>query len=143
MTSHDVDVVARKLATIQQTVLALEVVKGISLEDYRTDVWRRKAIERFLQEGIEAALDCASHLVVRAGRPAPPDLYSTFLAAAALGALEPAFAQRLAPAAGLRNRLVHEYDELDDAKVHAALPQAVDDLTRFIAEVDAFLQRKP
>lgn len=143
MTAHDTDVLTRKLATIQQTVVALEAVQGISFEDYRTDVWRRKGGERFLQEGIEAALDGTKLLLLRLGHPPPPELPATFLAAADLGALDRAFAQQLTSLVELRGWLVHFQGELDDAKVHAALPQAVDDLTRFIAEVDAFLRRKP
>lgn len=143
MTQHDVDVVRRKLAIVQQAVLALESLGTVTLDGYRADLWQRKATERFLQEGIEAALDCASHLVVRAGRPAPADPYSTFLAAAEVGVLDAAFARRLAPAAGLRDRLVHEYDDLDDETVFAALPRAAEDLARFVAEVERYLRRGP
>jgi uncharacterized protein YutE (UPF0331/DUF86 family) len=134
-------IVQRKLATIQGAILELERVRDLTLEAYRADLWRKKAIERFLQEAIEAAVDCGAHLLVRLGRPAPPDLYSTFGALAAAGILDDALARRLAPAAGLRNRLVHEYDDLDDARIHAAIGVAVDDLTAFVAAIHATLLR--
>jgi uncharacterized protein YutE (UPF0331/DUF86 family) len=38
-----------------------------------------------------------------------------------LGILSAELAQRLAPSAGLRNRLVHEYETLDDDRVLAAI----------------------
>jgi uncharacterized protein YutE (UPF0331/DUF86 family) len=38
-------------------------------------------------------------------------------------------AQRLIPAAGLRNRLVHDYEAIDPSRVHAALPIALRDLS--------------
>lgn len=135
MNAFDVAVVLRKLAIIQTAVAELERVRRLTLAEYRADLWRKKAIERFLQEAVEAAVDCGAHLLVRRGRPAPPDLYSTFAALAADGILDPALAARLAPSAGLRNRLVHEYDALDDTRVHAAIGAAVDDLTAFVAAV--------
>lgn len=139
MTQLDVAVVRRKLGLIQQALIALGTVRGLTLAEYQADLFRKKAIERFLQEAIEAAVDCASHVVVRAGRPAPADLYSSFLALADLGAIDRALAEALAPSAGLRNRLVHEYDTLDDAKVHAAVGTACDLLARFIDAMDRHL----
>jgi uncharacterized protein YutE (UPF0331/DUF86 family) len=48
---------------------------------------------------------------------------------------------RRASAAGLRNRLVHEYDELDPVKVHEALVTAVADVTEYLDQVRRFLDR--
>lgn len=48
-------------------------------------------------------------------------------------------ATRLAPAAGLRNRLVHEYDEIDDGKVLEAVGEARRDFGRYVGSVMDFL----
>lgn len=122
-------------AAFHVAVIELERVRDLPLAEYRKDLWRKKAIERFLQEAIDAAVDCAVHLLARAGRPALPDTYSSFAALAALGVIDDALASALAPATGLRNRLVHEYDAIDDAKVHASVGFAITQLPRFIAQV--------
>ena len=44
-------------------------------------------------------------------------------------------AQRLIPAAGLHNRLVHDYEAIDPSRVHAALPIALRDLSELAAAV--------
>ena len=62
---------------------------------------------------------------------------------ASLGAIDAALAADLAPAAGLRNRLVHEYDEIDDAIVHRSIPKAIDLLPRFVAQIDSYLSARP
>jgi uncharacterized protein YutE (UPF0331/DUF86 family) len=46
----------------------------------------------------------------------------------------------LAPSAGLRNRLVHEYEAIDDTIVIAAVPQAQDLYPQYIAAVERQLQ---
>lgn len=45
----------------------------------------------------------------------------------------------LAPAAGLRNRIVHEYEELDHVRVLAAAREAQDRLRPYVAAVEAYL----
>ncbi|MGH3995944.1 MAG: HepT-like ribonuclease domain-containing protein [Pseudonocardiaceae bacterium] len=49
--------------------------------------------------------------------------------------LDDALAGRLRGLAGLRNRLVHVYDEIDDARVHEALTTGLPDLDAFAAAV--------
>ena len=75
----------------------LEPFRGMSLEAYGADVYRRKAVERLLQEVVEAAVDINSHLIVGSGRPAPDDLHSSFLALAEVGVIDRDFAAALAP----------------------------------------------
>ena len=55
------------------------------------------------------------------------------------GILSPELARRLAPSAGLRNRLVHEYDALDDDRVLAAIRTALELYPRYIQAIEAHL----
>ncbi len=68
-------------------------------------------------------------------------LLASFVELGRLGVLDPAFAQRLAPSAGLRNRLVHEYDEVDPVKLHEACRAATIDVPGYLRAVDAWLER--
>ena len=74
-----------------------------------------------LHEGIEAALDVNAHLIAELGAEVPDDYYGGFVKLGDLGILPRELARSLAPSAGLRNRLVHEYESLDDAKVLASI----------------------
>jgi uncharacterized protein YutE (UPF0331/DUF86 family) len=58
-----------------------------------------------------------------------------------LGVLETGFATRIARAAGLRNRLVHDYDDLDQRMLFGALREAVDDVPTYTAAVHAWVKR--
>lgn len=49
--------------------------------------------------------------------------------------------RRLQALAGLRNRLVHLYDEVDDYSVHEALQQGLDDLEGFAHAITTFAAR--
>jgi uncharacterized protein YutE (UPF0331/DUF86 family) len=66
-------------------------------------------------------------------------LIESFTALSRIGALPSDFAARLAPCAGLRNRIVHAYDDLDAGRVYDALRVALVDVPAYLAGVRAFL----
>jgi uncharacterized protein YutE (UPF0331/DUF86 family) len=113
MSPLDVEIIRRKLGIILENLKALEAIQGMKKEGYIRDIYKRKATERLLQELIEAAIDINTHTIVETGHTAPDDYYQSFILAGEIGIIPPDLAENLAPSAGLRNRLVHEYDGLD------------------------------
>ncbi|MFQ5845643.1 MAG: DUF86 domain-containing protein, partial [Planctomycetota bacterium] len=106
--------IRRKLSLMVESLSRLKPVVGLALDEWRADPDRHDAAERRLQTCIEAAIDVNGHLLVAAGQAAPADAYRSFVdLAEKLAVLPPDLARELAPSAGLRNRLVHRYDELD------------------------------
>jgi uncharacterized protein YutE (UPF0331/DUF86 family) len=59
---------------------------------------------------------------------------------ATLGVLPSDFSREIAFSAGLRNRIVHEYDEIDDSKVYGALKAAVRDIPVYLNHVNRFIE---
>ena len=51
------------------------------------------------------------------------------------------FAVRIAACAGLRNRIAHEYDTIDPARVHAAIQTAVLEIPEYLRSVQTFVAR--
>ncbi len=139
MTELDASLVRRKLATITRNLEDLAAVEGLSLSAYRADRFRQKGTERLLQETVEAAVDANLHLLRARGVATPADYYESFLALGRHGVIAAALAERVAPAAGLRNRLVHEYESIDDAKVLKAVADARRDFTAYVAAVERYL----
>lgn len=141
MSPVDAAIIRRKLGHITNSLAALGPLGRLSLAEYRQRLYERKAAERLLQETIEAALDINAHLIAEHAGTVPEDYYGGFLALAALHVVPEPLAQRLAPSAGLRNRLVHEYEGIDDAKVLAAIGMILDLYPQFVEAVEAFLTR--
>lgn len=141
MTELDRALVRRKLATIVQNLADLDSIAALSPEAYRADRLRRKAAERLLQELIEAAVDANLHILRALGGPVPGDYYSSFIALGHQGIIPATLATRLAPSAGLRNRLVHEYDEIDDLIVRRAAADARRDFGEYLARMEEYLHR--
>lgn len=140
MTELDAVLIRRKLERIATNLEDLAAVEDLSLEAYRSDRFRRKGIERMLQETVEAAVDANSHLLRASGDEPPADYYESFTRLGRAGILDEELAEALAPSAGLRNRLVHEYDEIDDTIVLEAVGEALRLFPRYVSAIEAKLE---
>lgn len=136
MTPVDRDIVARKLSVIVGCLKALDAIRTMTEERFDQELYMRKATERLLQELIEAAIDINTHLIVGSGKAAPDDYFGSFILAGQYGLIPSELAAELAPSAGLRNRLVHEYDVLDQSLVLAAAKEALSLYARYVEAVE-------
>ena len=75
-----------------------------------------------------------------AGKPLA-DYYVSFTQLAALGVYDADFGRRIAGCTGLRNRIVHEYDEVDPHRVHEALATATRDVATYLRAVQDYVKR--
>lgn len=142
MSPVEVEIVKRKLAIIIENLKALEPIKNMTMEEYINDLYKRKAAERLLQELIEAAIDINIHIIVQTGDTAPDDYYESFIKAGRLRIISADLAEKLAPSAGLRNRLVHEYDRIEDSMVYEALRTAEALYHKYIKEISDYISEK-
>lgn len=142
MSPIEKEIIRRKLLVIAENLKALEPITNMTREGYVGDVYKRKATERLLQELIEAAIDINSHLIVQTGHATPDDYYESFIKAGELSIISADLAEKLAPSAGLRNRLVHEYDLLDHSLVLEAVKMAEELYPKYIKEIETFILRR-
>ena len=141
MTPVEKDIIRRKLSVIIENLKDLEPISKMSKADYAGDVYKRKATERLLQELVEAAIDINTHLIVQTGNPAPEDYYESFIKSGEIKIITRKLAVRLAPSAGLRNRLVHEYDLLKHSVVFDAVKTAEKMYPEYVKEIEDYLSR--
>ena len=141
MSPVDAAVIRRKLARILASLDALKPISRLSVAEYRARLYERKAGERLLQEVIEAALDINAHLTAELGSEVPEEYYGGFLKIGELGIVSPDLARSLAPSAGLRNRLVHEYEGIDDEKVLGSIGTLLELYPRYVQAIEAFLTK--
>ena len=142
MTPVETEVVRRKLSVIVDNLQALKPVAKMDLATYVSDLFRRKGTERLLQELIEAAIDINMHIITGLGGGVPDDYFDSFLKLGETGVLTPDLARDLAPSAGLRNRLVHEYDRLDDAIILESVSTCQKHYTAFVGAINKYLSGK-
>lgn len=133
------DLIRHKMAMLHRYLQELEVHRSLTLEQYLTGGDRLRAIERLLQLIVEAAVDINTHIVTEVEGVPPADYTDSFLAAVRCGVIPAHLGDRLRPAAGLRNALVHEYGAIDDVRVHASIPMALDGFDLYLRSVTQWL----
>lgn len=84
-----------------------------------------------VQVAAQTCIDLANHVVASEGWRAPRNFGDAFTVLSEHGIVDDDLAGRLRGLAGLRNRLVHVYDAIDDTRVHAAMSTGLPDLEAF------------
>lgn len=137
----DPELVISKLERLEQYLEELEEIRDISFEEYMNDHFRKRGIERLIQLSVECATDINSYLLSKVVKVVPSDYQDSFLKAGRHSILPPEFAHEIAPSAGLRNRLVHEYDEIDDRIVHRSIRKTLKQYAQYIKHIRDFLSK--
>jgi len=138
----DRELVTRKIMLVMRDLDALRPIAAQDRIAYLDNPIHEVAAERYLERMIGRMIDINYHLLTESGHPPPVDYHGSFSKLADLGVLDREFAARIAPCAGLRNRIVHEYDDLDPSKVFEALQSAVHDIPHYLAKVNEFILRQ-
>jgi len=131
----DPDVLALRLAKLEQCVVGLRALAKTPKDTFVRDVALQAQGERWLHLAVESALDIAHHVLADRGGQPPPTYRDAFLQLERLGVLDAELAGRMADWAGLRNVLVHLDVAVDHARLHDIMAHDLDDLERFAAAV--------
>jgi uncharacterized protein YutE (UPF0331/DUF86 family) len=126
------DVVNKKLVSMTIYLNDLLPYKDISFDEFMK---KHYEIERLLELLVMTASDIIFHLISAKGEPIPSSYKAAFLRAGEMGIISVELSKSLALGAGLRNILVHEYEEIDYGLVHKSIPIAIRDFTAFIKEL--------
>lgn len=97
--------------------------------------------ERRLERIVNRAVDINFHIIRSLGEPPPDDYTASFLDLAKLKVLPSSLARDIAPAAGARNVLVHEYDDLDTLKFYSSLKDAVRLFPKYIKAIEEWMEK--
>lgn len=126
------DVIAKKLVSMTTYLNDLLPHKNISFDEFMK---KHYEIERLLELLVMTASDIVFHLISSKGESIPASYKAAFLRAGELGLISSGLGKSLALGAGLRNILVHEYEEIDYNLVHQSIPTATRDFADFIKEL--------
>lgn len=136
------ELIRRKLTHLSSYLDELNAYASVDPADYALAGGPRRAVERLIQLVVETAVDINVHVVTEIEGSPSPDYRASFPAAARCGAIPFDLAERLAPAAGLRNVLVHDYADIDDVRVRAAIPVTLDGFREYASAVLHWLEQR-
>jgi uncharacterized protein YutE (UPF0331/DUF86 family) len=133
----------RKLHLIADDLERLSRFKDETLESLTSDDIKLAAVERILERIVIRAIDVNEHLISELssgkGRTTRLTYRDTFLTLSDLGTYDRGFAEQIARSAGLRNILVHEYNDADRKIVHGSIQSCLRDYHRYVKYVHRFI----
>jgi uncharacterized protein YutE (UPF0331/DUF86 family) len=130
--------IERRLDELSERLARLVPLRDRPRTDFSSEPYLRDIVERNLEVAAQCCIDICHRIIVIEGAQKPRDYREAILRMGELGVLPPDFANQLAPIAGFRNILVHQYLAVDWDEVYANL-RKLDDLSRFAALVRAWL----
>ncbi len=107
----------------------LATLSELPTADYRG--YRAFAGRYLVQVSAQVCIDIANHMISSSGWRTPADFRDAFTVLEEAGVIEGELAERMRALAGLRNRLVHVYEAVDDRIVHESLDEGLRDLSSF------------
>ena len=135
----DKDRICAKLDKLFTYYEELKNLSTISLEEYKRNSIYRRAIERTMQLIVECATDINNMLLRMNGSKGASDYFNSFIDIAELNVIPVEFALQIAPSTGLRNILVHEYEEIDDTIVYHSINMCLKHYLKYMDLINKYL----
>ncbi|MBI2141980.1 DUF86 domain-containing protein [Candidatus Woesearchaeota archaeon] len=125
-----------KISEISMYVEELEEIAPATLEEYKSDLTKKAACERYVEKIMEAVTDLA-FLAIKAKRLRMPeddaDAFSILLESKVI---DEALSKRMKYAKGMKNIISHQYGRIDDETVFDAVREELGkDARQFVERV--------
>ena len=138
----DFVVVRRKLNSLTGYLDELATLADCSLAEYQRKFERRHAIEKLIELAVEYAIEINRGVIEAADRTPPQTYYNTFIEMEKLGIWPDKLTSHLASTTGLRNRLVHRYDEIDNTAVYHSLKPLLKHYRQYVRLIETHIAEK-
>jgi uncharacterized protein YutE (UPF0331/DUF86 family) len=140
----DQDLIKRKSALIQEELLHLTEFESLTLEETARDYRTQAIVERLLERIITRAIDINQHIIAERGThlPFPRKYRETFLRLADLDVYSKKFGEQIAPSAGFRNALVHDYNNIDKEILRKSIGEAIREFNLYTTYVLDFVAKQ-
>ena len=133
--------IEKRLDELNERLARLEPLRNKSRTDFDGDPYLRDIVERNLEVAAQSCIDICHRIISIEKALKPKDYHDAILRMGELGVLTPDFAGTLAPIAGFRNILVHEYLGLNWDEVYGNL-ERLDDLLHFAESIRLWMKGK-
>ena len=133
--------IRRRLGSLTTSLNELDAISQLTFVQYKTDFVRRHAAEKVVELIVEDAIDINRAIIEAAQLQPPQTSYNTFVEMEQLGILPRSLAPRLANATGLRNRLVHRYEEIDHKMVYDSLKPLLRNYRKYTRLIEDYLNK--
>lgn len=139
MSKIDPEIILARLTLITKYRDTLEEFRNISIDEFLADFRQQLIVERLIQLMVQAAIDINDHILSKLQPGNSLTNFEAFIELGKYGILTQELARQLAPSSGLRNRLVHEYGNIDPNQVFGAINFALSQYPLYVDKINNYL----
>lgn len=136
------EVLIQKLDLIVAELHKLQEIARTPREEYLSDYTKYYTGERIIEKIVGAAIDINTHLLVANGEKVPDTYYDSFIVVSRLGLFSFEFAQKIAQSARMRNKIIHEYEAIQEEQIYDSFDRAIEEYSKYVKYIEEFLKRK-
>ena len=136
------EIITRLLGLLRQYANELKKEQETTWEGFLKDTKSKRFVERTLQMCIEVCLDIGNHIISDEGWKEAETNRDIFIRLHEKGALSDGLLNRLLQMAGFRNRIVHDYAEIEAEIVYGILKNNLKDFDSYASEILKWLEQK-
>jgi len=138
----DKHLIKKKIVLIDQYLKELQPLAKLTLKQFLDDYKIYRTTERNLQLIVDTAIDINNHLIISSQLPPAEDYYQSFIQLGELKIFPAEFAKKIARSAGLRNRLVHAYENIDLVRIFRDLKFDLRDYQKYNRYILKYIDKK-
>ncbi|OGI16653.1 MAG: hypothetical protein A3J63_02160 [Candidatus Moranbacteria bacterium RIFCSPHIGHO2_02_FULL_40_12b] len=136
------ELIKKKINKIGVYADELRPILNLKPNDILGDYMKLRTVERNFQLIVDTIIDINTHIISTENLPAPEDATETFHILGRAGILPAEFAAKFSPVAGLRNKVVHDYDDIDAGKLINDIKDGIDQFGEYAVYIDNFMNQK-
>lgn len=129
----------KKIEEIIDYLKEVDELFKLTDEEILADLNKLHSTERLLQLIVDITIDINEHFIKELGLKVSEDYQGTFTILADNGILPKDFALKIAPVVGLRNRIVHRYEEIDKSLFLETFRADLGDFRKYLDLVNKYL----
>lgn len=132
----------KKIGYIRQQVASIrDLLSSRQKDEILNDSWLVRGLKYALQTAIEAVIDIAYHISAKKYFQAPRDARQAVQILVENKVISKERMMIYSSMIGLRNRIVHGYQDVSGERLYEILISHLDDLERFICEIKPLLKK--
>jgi len=132
--------ISKKLDRISGYLEEIKPLLKFSIKEILEDITKLKTLERNFQLIVDEMIDINQHFIKELGFDISNDLEGTFHILGENKILSEDFVLKISPVVGLRNRLVHRYEELNPKLFIETFQKEYSDFEKYIKFIINYLE---
>jgi len=129
------DVIEKGISNVRKYLSILDAYKSSKQDDLSSDITLRGAVERYLYLAVQATIDLAGALISYREYRRPSTFAESFEILKDNGLISEEIEQNMVQMTGFRNRIVHDYGDIDQIILHDILVNRLDDIEEFLIKI--------